>query len=200
MIPYGLFSQIFLIIVSITIVITFIKPTFAEITETLDETEIYQEEIDKVSAVNQKLENLVTSYGNVSQSDRLKLLTYMPDEADTIAIPRDLYAIALEAGLLVKQIAYDGPLAPPAPTMIQTETGEIFYTQDDSPRKHLFQLSLEGSYAQIKDMMELMEQNVYPLEVQTMTITGNEGGFLMVDMNVATYEQAVPADAEPALQ
>lgn len=206
MIPYGLFSQILFLLLSVALVLTYIKPTFSEIDATQDKIETYAQEIDKVSLVNSKLANLMTAYNNISQSDRLKLLAYMPDEVDTIAVPRDLFAIATQAGVIIRKIEYEGPvkgensdassdllLFDPAAAPVET------VTSNDS-EAHGFVLSFEGSYAQVKMVLAMLEENAYPLEVHKMNVTKSEGGFLTVDMDIITYDRTSPVPTEAAIQ
>jgi hypothetical protein len=205
MIPYGLFSQILFLLLSVALVFTYIKPTFSEIDATQDKIETYAQEVEKVSVVNDKLRTLVASYSNVSQGDRLKLLAYMPDEVDTIAVPRDLYTIATQAAVIVRKIEYDGPvkqstdvsstlLFDPAAAPVEA------VPTSNEPEAHRFIVSFEGSYAQIKTVLSLMEENAYPLEVHDLEINKTEGGFLSVDMDIITYDRTLPAPVEAALQ
>jgi hypothetical protein len=205
MIPYGLFSQILFLLLSIALIFTYIKPTLAEIDTTQDAIETYVVEIDKVSSVNAKLANLMSSYSSISQADRLRLLSYMPDEVDTIAVPRDLFAIATQAGVIIRQIEYGGSLNgvgseitsdlaafdPAAVPVVSTS---------NEPEKHQFNISFEGSYAQVKMVLALMEENAYPLEVQELDITKSEGGFLTVAMDITTYDSTLPVSSEAAIQ
>lgn len=206
MIPYGLFSQTLFILLSIALVFTYIKPTLTEIDATQDKIETYMTEIDKVSTVNAKLASLVSSYDSISQSDRLRLLAYMPDEVDTIAVPRDLNAIATQAGVIVRGIEYGGslkggdnqvvsdltvfdPSVAPAPEQTSKE-----------PEGHMFTLEFEGSYAQLKSILTMMEENAYPLEIHEMNINRTEGGFLTVKMDIVTYDRILPAPEDGAIQ
>lgn len=195
MIPYGLFSQISLIVISVAILFTYIKPSFEVMGDTQDKILTYQEEIAKVSLVNQKLQALVSDVESVSSEDHRRLLAYMPDSVDSVSVPRDLQAIASEANVLVRSIEYEGP-------MKETVVGvEAAVAESNQSERHTFKLSFEGSYDQIKRILQSLEANHYPLEVREMTITKVEGGFLNVDMNIMTYDSMLPSvDAVPALQ
>lgn len=206
MIPYGLFSQILFLLLSVALIFTYIKPVFSEIDVTQDKIETYVQEIDKVSTVNAKLANLMASYSNISQSDRLKLLTYMPDEVDTIAVPRDLYAIATQAGVIVRKIEYGGPVeVVDAGTVsdlavFDPSVAPVVAASSNDPESHIFVFSFEGSYAQVKTVLSLLEENAYPLEVHEMDVTRTEGGFLIVGMDIVTYDRTLPIPVEAAIQ
>lgn len=184
MIPYGLFSQVLLLITSVLLVLTYIKPTFAEISSTQDEVETYQIEIDKVSSVNSKLAALVSEYDNIPNQDKIKLLTYMPDKVDSVSVPRDLNAIAQRAGVTLEGVTYDGA---PEPVVQYDEMGMPVVEDTYSSEPHSFSVSFESSYSQLKEVLSLMEENAYPLEVKELTVIEGEGGFLTVEMQVVTY-------------
>lgn len=207
MIPYGLFSQTLFLLLSVALVFTYIKPTFSEIDATQDKIETYEQEIEKVSAVNDKLANLVAGYDNISQTDRLKILTYMPDEVDTIAVPRDLYAIGTQAGVIIRQIEYIGSTkdenADVASDVLLFDpevAPDPVVSAGTEPEGHRFEMSFEGSYAQVKTVLALMEENVYPLEVHELDISRSEGGFLTVKLSIITYDSVPPQVIEAAIQ
>ena len=180
MIPRGLFTHVFLLIMAVTIAITFIRPTMAEIGSNQDKILLYQEEIAKVSNVNSKLSKLVDTYNTVSLTDKTRLRTYMPDYVDTIAIPSDIYAIALEAGVILDSVSFGG---------IDKSDASAAETTSSTmpPTLYIFSASMQGSYSQIKRFLELTEQNHYPLEVRTLSVTGGTGGYLSAEVSLGTY-------------
>lgn len=185
MIPYGLFSQVLLLITSVMLVFTYIKPTFAEISNTQDEIETYQLEIEKVSSVNSKLAALVSEYDNIPNEDKIKLLTYMPDEVDSVSVPRDLAAIVERAGVTLEAVTYDGA---PEPIVQYDDAGMPVITDANDSEPHNFSIKFECSYSQFKEILALLEGNAYPLEVEEMSVTKGEGGFLSVELQVVTYD------------
>lgn len=191
--PYGLFSQVVMIAVSVAMIFTYIKPSFTQMTDTQNTIAVYQEEISKVADVNQKLQSLVGEVEGVSSDDKKRLLAFMPDSVDTIAVPRDIQAIADDVGVLVRDISYKGPVK---------ITPSVDGTIDPSiPEQHTFELSFESSYGQLKQVLKAFEENRYPLEVSELEITKMEGGFLNVFMRVISYDSVTPAvEVEPALQ
>ena len=192
MIPYGLLSQISLIIVAVALTLTYVKPMFVKISDVQDKIALYQEEKDKVSAVNQKLATLVQQVNAVSLEDHKRLLTYMPNSVDTIAVPRDIEAIAAEAGVLVRSITYGGPIA------IPVADGQV---TSSTPEPHAFLIEFESSYEQLKAVLTSFEQNHYPLEVSEMEVRKLEGGFIGSSVKIITYDRTLPVvEAQPALQ
>ncbi len=193
MIPYGLLSQLSLIVIAVALTVTYIKPMLGTISEVQDTITTYQDKKNEVAAVNQKLAELLKRVDSVSLDDQKRLLMYMPDSVDTIAVPRDIEAIAANAGVVVRSINYEGPLqvAPEALMM------PFSYT----PEPHVFIVEFEGSYEQIKKVLSSFEQNHYPLEVAEMNVRKMEGGFLASTIKLVTYDRTPPPlEIQPALQ
>lgn len=176
MIPKGLFTEIIMIALAVGIVFTYIKPTFAEITKTQDDIMLYRTEIEKISGVNEDLQVLVDKLRGVSELDKRKLLTYLPDQVDSIDVMRTLSFMADRSGVVLNQVSFDGPLP-----NNQYEVNEV------NPVPYTFSMQVEGTYSQIKSLLSQLEQNEYPLEVQSLTISVLNGGFLSASVQITTY-------------
>ena len=193
MIPYGLLSQISLIVIAAALTMTYIKPMFVKISDIQDKIALYQQETQKVSAVNQTLATLVQQVNSVPLEDQKRLLTYMPDAVDTIAVPRDIEAIGAKAGVAIRSISYEGPVAVPVDLTDPTSSS--------APEPHSFVVDFESSYGQLKEMLSYFEQNHYPLEVSEMEVRKIEGGFISTTIKLITYDRNLPVvEVQPALQ
>ena len=193
--PIGFFSQLMLFILSVMIIVTYVKPALGEMKSVQDKIATYEQEHQKVSAVNDTLRDLKDRVTSVSAEDNKRLLTYMPNTVDIIAVPRDIKAITDEAGVIVTEIKYGGAM--------QAPVGEAPPLSDQlDPQAHTFTLTLEGSYAQLKQVFAAFEQNAYPLEVRKLSMTRQKGGFLQAPVDVQTYSRRLPSDevAEAAIQ
>ena len=184
MIPKGLFSQLTILVLSGLIIFTYIKPALLVTKATEDKISIYQDQQTKVTLVNDKLAKLTSFVDQVSKDDQQRLLTYMPNVVDVIAVPRDIKSITDNAGLILDDVRYDGPLA--------ASIGESTdLSLPSEPQQHVFQVSFEGSYDQIKKVITSFEQNNYPLEVHDLQIQKQEGGFLKATAKLYAYNRQV---------
>lgn len=176
----GMISQIGMVVISAGVIFTYLKPAFGEMTKIQENIQTYKTEIDKVVSVNSQLAGFLTRKESVSADDQRRLLTYMPDSVDGIAVSRDLYLIALQSGVLYKDVNYSGPVdVEPA--------GDDAASETLRPKGYGLSLSVEGTYEQIKNLFRLIEMNNYPLEIQGVTIGKLEGGFLSVELDLVTY-------------
>jgi hypothetical protein len=193
MIPYGLLSQILLVILAGSLTLTYIKPTFESISSIQEKIEVYQEKRGEIEVINQTLAKYIEEMNAISPEDQKRLLTYMPNTVDTILVPRDIQAIANDAGVQLHTISYGGSLyATPG-----AETTNLLST----PEPHTFVVEFAGSYDQLKRILASFEQNQYPLEVLELDVTKEIGGFLTVTAKLVTYDRMMPQPVtEPALQ
>jgi hypothetical protein len=188
MINKGLFAQLSMIILALSIGNFYVWPTFGNIEKLQDEIAVYQEERQNVDSVNADLAALVARLESIPAEDQRKLLTYLPDHIDPIGVARLLQAISEDAGLQVINIAYDelaGELVNAAEQQSIT----------DYPVPYTFNFSVQGTYAQLKAMLAALESNEYPLEVHMLTVGVAEGSFLNIEGTIVTYSHLIPNDS-----
>lgn len=176
----SLFSHVAMIALSIGIGFTVIEPLFNDIGEMQDTISVYQTELQSVSQVNSQLSSMTSVLNSVAPDDQRRLLTYMPDEVDTVGVLRDLSIISNEAGVVYLSIVSSGQSS-------DDDSAEESASGLIQPNKYLFNLRVEGTYGQIKNLFTLFEQNNYPIEMQDALVQQKEGGLLAVDMNLSVY-------------
>ncbi len=178
--PIGLLSQILAIGLAFAIAIFFVQPTLAEIGDLQDEIQLYSTERERVNDTNLALANLVAELEAVAVSDRERLAIYMPQLLDEVSVLRDIEIIAQNAGVEYDTIEYVGEL-------LDSSEEARLGAENTMPFVHEFTLAVEGSYSRLKDFMSLLEQNHYPLQLNTVTITAREAGFLSAEISLVTY-------------
>ena len=183
MISKGLFTQIAMIALAVGIVFTYIKPAFTDTTGVQDDIALYQVERQKISEVNSQLAGLMKKLETVSSLDQRRLFTYMPDEVDTIDVPRIIQSVTDESGVLLKQISYG--------SIVEVPASELNIAAAVS---HNFTFNIEGTYAQIKETVSLLEQNEFPIEIHSLAIDVLDGGFLSGQFEVITYAHSYPGN------
>ncbi len=191
--PTGLFSQLALIVLSLGIIFTYIQPTLDGVKSTQNTIGIYKTEREKVANVNAKLDRVSATLNSINADDQRRLLTYMPDAVDTVAVPRDVKAIADKAGVILTQIKYAGPKETTS-NSAYVDPSLLAVAPDTSKESeaHFFTVDFEASYEQLKQVLADLERNAYPLEVHQLTVEKTEGGFLSVTLKIVTYDRIVP--------
>ena len=178
--PLGLLSQIGAIGLAIAIIVFFVRPTFAEITETQNDILEYKVARERVTETNSALASRVSQLESVSINDRNRLATYMPVLLDELAVLRDVQIIADNSGINYTIIKSNGQL-------VDTSDAARLGDTESTLISHEFVVTATGSYDRIKDFLSLLEQNQYPLQVYRLELSAIEAGFLAADFVIVTY-------------
>ena len=178
--PLGLISQIIAIGISVAIVLLYVQPTFIDTGLLQNDIQQYADERERVTETNATLASRVSELEAVSVANRTRLITYMPNFLDEVAVLRDLEIITELAGVKYTNIDYNG-------ASIDISEEARMQTEVRGATAHGFNVAVEGTYARIKDFLSLLEQNQYPLQVQVLSIGALEGGFLRAETTLATY-------------
>lgn len=182
MIANSLVMQIITLVVAVVVVFTYIQPTFAGINQKQEQIEVLQREKSTIESVQVRLDYLSQKLNSISDQDRRKISTFLPETLDEVKVLRDIDIMTKTPGRMLNLIS------------LEYLSGEsLGSTQSDSQseslplREHKFSLSLIASYEQLKDFLLILERNNYPLEIDTMKISMGEGGFLNIDITLITY-------------
>lgn len=176
--PIGLALQFLVLGLSVAVFFTYIQPTFENINEIQNKIALYAEQKTNVSSFNAELAANVNTLDSVSPQDISRLETYLPKSLDSVSVLRDIQFIIAESGSEFISVEY---------------SGESAIVDDESlsrlrPKSHEFSVSTAGSYSQIKQLLSLLEQNHYPLEVFELNLTAAEGGVMQASLRLLTYE------------
>lgn len=171
-------TQVGMIVLSIGILLLYIRPDFAEIGIIQNAIVEYNTELTKINSTNERLSFLVSKVNSISSADSKALLTYMPDKIDDVAITRDIFTIAEVSEVYVDTIGYEG---------IKKATAGDTSFNENKPIPHSFIVTVSGTYEEVKTFLSNIEQNNYPLEIYSLDITSSEAGLIEADMNIVTY-------------
>lgn len=195
-----LFTQVILIITSITIVVTYIQPSFADIADVQDDIARFEITVTSANELNQLLQQLVTTEKSFSRADMQALDTYLPRDIDDVLIMRDIQNMFKQVGLPItslNSLASEG---------VQTqfgagETRGRNAASDDAVNLRFKDLSLSfyGSYEHLRQILQSLEANAYPLEIIELNFAaaaeeeegeenaGLQPGYMKYDMVLRAY-------------
>ena len=211
--------QIILLVVSVVIVFTVIKPKFAVISQSQVEAAAYSNAVDNIGQYNARLQDLMNQASSISADDLAALYRYLPEEVDAVAVGRDIANIASDNGLLLLDVTPDdaevvetevdagaygmavdpGMVADPSmsdPTMSGDATG---FVESSAPTRSLslssqtFDVKVIGTYEDMKMMLQDLERNDYPLQVVEFAFSStdeDEGDLKEYTLLLRTYSLA----------
>lgn len=169
---YTLITQIVLVTLSIVLIFTFLKPAFADIKRKQDDLFLYTDTVAKVEELNSTLQKLVATKNAFSENDLKILNAFIPLKIDSLKVMRDIESIfsTLEKPLLSLTAAEI--VTPNQNTEIEFESALSVPEATAAPKTIYqdFNIAFVGSYADTKQLLEMIERNETLLEVIELTV------------------------------
>lgn len=157
---YSTLSQILLIIISITIIFTYIQPTFADISVIQDELFQYSDAVAKAEEFNASMQSLLSTERSLTAQNMAALDVFLPANIDTPQVMRDIESMVDQSNITLENISAEEVTAPIEGVVFEGEevkTSSLVF-QD-------FEVDIVGSYEDVKNFLRVVEQNTYVLEV-----------------------------------
>jgi hypothetical protein len=162
---YKSITQIALFIISLVVIFTYIKPTFIAMKSTQDEIFQYSDASDKATQLNAQLAQLLSAEKSFAREDLMALETYLPNTIDDMAVMADITAMAGRSNLKIVMLSSGELILPEEDVLFE---GKRIVSDGTS---HVdFTVEVSGTYDSLKQMLRLIEQNKYPLEIIDLTI------------------------------
>jgi hypothetical protein len=181
--------QIVLVIVSIVIIVAYVKPTFEEMKTTQVETAVYQEALDNALVYSDELQKLSAEVKKFSASELRTLKRYIPDEIDAVSVMRDIEAI-VRRNQMVTELLEASDFGLREAGSMQSAQGQ---TDPDQEKISAglsfgqFTLVTSGSYEQFKFLLQDFEKNAYPLEITSISFTPSVDSLYTFSVVLETY-------------
>ena len=170
--------QIVLILISVVIIMTVIRPELDKIRSKQNELAKFNDAIEKAGAYNETLQAKINQADNILTSDLAALDRFLPDAIDPVKVARDLENIILTNELSLQSITVGEVTAVTVSNLDKEEmfmmddTGVAVYDEEGSASKRglglvsqTLALSVAGTYEQMKYMLRDIERNSYPLRL-----------------------------------
>ena len=195
--------QIILLITAGVIVFTVIKPKFESIRQTQAEVADYRDAVASIGQYNQKLQELMNQASAIPAEDLAALYRYLPEEVDAVAVARDISNIVNSQDLLLVDVIPDDPeeivtetsadsaLADPNmvvdPAVPADPDAFVEGSNETNALKMMsqkFDVSVVGTYEDMKLMLQDLERNDYPLRVIEFSFTLDEENSDLVEYSL----------------
>ena len=179
-------TQIILVVVSVIIIFTYIRPTYGNLQMTQQEVSEYRDALENADAFNSELQSLVTRANSFTTTEINDLERYLPTEVDAISVMRDINLIAERNFLELTGLS--------ANDLVEgAQAGASGQGQDAGVQLPIdtvsFEVALSGSYENFKLLLQDFERNAYPLTVADMSVTPNaETGLYEFGLTLETYQ------------
>lgn len=180
--------QIALIIISIVIITTYIKPAFQDMQDTQAETKEFQNALEMASSFNSELQRLLDTANSFSTSERRDLERYLPDTVDTIAVMRDIETIVAKNNMILNSVSSEAIVNKMAGRVVEVQNIEgVTQSGDSDVAINQFNIGITGTYEQFKLLLQDFERNAYPLEAASVSFTPSEDLLYIFNLTLETY-------------
>ena len=201
--------QVLLLIIAAAIAFGVIKPKFEDIRVDQNEIASYRSAIENIDQYNQTLQTLLNDYNSLPASDREALSRYLPESIEVAGVSRDISNIVDLNRLLLLDISFgvatpvtttinEGVVVDPymAESFSNESTGLVGDVSGVAPSglySQSFEVSVVGTYDQMKEMLKDFEQNDYPLRLLSLSFSldDSSSGLIQYSFTLETY--ALPA-------
>lgn len=176
--------QLGLIVVSIATVFTVIMPMYGTIGTVQAEMEGYDEALKSAREVNLRLKALNDQINDVSQQSRHRINMLVPEYAEGVKVAYDIDQLLLSSDMFVDSIVVNPEESIEMDGAI--DTGETFSGMEESSSMVAqdIQLSISGTYENLKDLLAQFEQSSRLMDVVSI-------GFESIDGDLAAYELTI---------
>jgi hypothetical protein len=169
---YTLITQIVLLVLSTTLIFTFIKPAFGDIKMKQDRLFLYKDTVAKLEELNQTLQSLVSTKNAFSSNDLETLNVFIPETIDSLKVMRDIESMFVILNKPLLSLTPKELVAPRSSEDGESESPVIVPTGasiTDTVHQD-FEIKFVGTYFDAKQILEMLERNETLLEVVEFSI------------------------------
>ncbi len=164
--------QLILIGASVAITFTYIIPKFQETKQIQDDLFTYTDAVSKASQYNDRLRELIAIKNSLPQEGVLDVENFIPSTIDEMKIMHDIETVFAVNKVLLTKLESTPEVAPTAEVAVESEVpaddGSVIIPEDTGPvgvTYQDFKLTFATSYAGLKSILTVLEQNSALLEV-----------------------------------
>ena len=177
--------QIVLAIVSIIMIVTFIRPQFTQLAERQSELIELADALEKINQYNTLLRQRMAEVDRFSQADLDRLETFLPTEVDPARVASDIVTIVEQNNLVLQEVTFaeaadvivldGGQVNRETADPTERTTGVGFSSlESEAARERTtqrFTVSVLGSYEALLGALRDFERNAYPLHLVTLSFS-----------------------------
>lgn len=181
------FTPVISVILSILLIVFYVKPAFSEVMQLKSEVEGYEVAKTTYADYEAKVQSLVSVRDSTKLTDRKALEAMMPETFDVTRALLDLESIVKKSGMLFGNVTVEEQAS--ARGEVDPETGEEVADTSDF-RETNISFAVIGSYTQLKDALQLIESSLVLMEITNLEIGSiGESGLGQFQISVRMYSE-----------
>ncbi|MEZ4200287.1 MAG: hypothetical protein R3B69_01635 [Candidatus Paceibacterota bacterium] len=188
--------QILLIVISVAIIMTVLRPEFSEIQAMQDQLAEYNNALDKADQYNRALQEKISQANNLPNTDLAALDQYVPNRVDIVRVSRDVVNIVEGSGLLLidVEVGESSSVTVENANAGVSQSARTGGSLEEEAKRQLavqpFTIEAIGTYTNMKSLLRAVEQNAYPMRIVGISFTNqseSDSRLLSYTIDVETY-------------
>lgn len=162
-------SSISLIFIAAGMLFFFGKPMYADIVDLQVKQAGYEDALAKVLAINDTTKELNSKINNLSEEDKQKIETLIPDSSDMTKLIADIDTVAARYNILIDDISYAGSNADAAASPSEAKV-PVSYSSA------LINFGFSANYDNLKIFLSDLEKSLRIIDIRSIQFSQTESG------------------------
>jgi Tfp pilus assembly protein PilO len=170
-------SKIVYIILTLVIAYIFIYPSVGEVSALTAEKQKYTDTLTMISNIENKKNELLTKFNNISATDRKDIETILPNSLDFVNLISQIDAVAAKYGISVDKVSSK-----------ETTSGNSGETISSQPyQSAIIGFSFDATYEKFNAFLNDLEKSLRILDIKSIKLTTKEDGIYTYNMEFQTH-------------
>lgn len=168
------------LILALSIGYAFVYPSVGEISTLRSEKQKYENSLQMVSNIENKKNELLTQFNNISEEDKQEVNTILPTSLDFIRLASQIDTVAARNGISIDDIS--------SKTASSPEGNSIEGIQSAKPYESaVIGFSFKTTYDKFNVFLDDLEKSLRILDVRSVKLDTGENGIYSYNVQFETY-------------
>ena len=168
------------VILTLSIGYAFIYPSAGDLSKLMEEKQKYSDYVEMTGNIENKKDELLTRFNNISEEDKKNIETILPDSLDFVRLISQIDAVAANYGISIDKIS-SREVDPSVGSSIEEAGPQRPY------RSSVIGFSFTSSYDNFNGFMAELEKSLRILDVKSVKLSIQESGVYSYNVEFETY-------------
>ena len=173
-------SIITLLILTLVIGYAFAYPSFGDLSALTAEKQKYSDSLDMISNIENKKNELLTEFNNISAADRKSIETILPNSLDFVELVSQIDAVAAGYGISIDKVYSKDKVASAGKSIEEAAPQKPYQSA-------IVGFSFNASYEKFNAFMNSLEKSLRILDIKSIKLETQDSGIYTYNVEFETY-------------
>lgn len=174
-------SKLAYIILTLAIAYLFIYPSVGELSALTAEKQKYTDTLTMISNIENKKNELLTEFNNISATDRKDIETILPNSLDFVNLISQIDAVAAKYGISVDKVSSKEAVSSGKSEETTTSQPSTSY------QSAIIGFSFDATYEKFNAFLNDLEKSLRILDIKSIKLTTKDDGIYTYNVEFQTY-------------